>query len=863
MPASHPERFMRRFCVLASLLAALPAVGRAQQPTPDQARALLQSRPDLGARIRSYLANSGLTPDQVRARLNAAGYPAGLLDAYLGSSSAAGTGAQVDGQVLDALRALGFQSEEDRPLMAADSVAGRPGSQRRDLPTTSDSVPIFGLDVFHRVSTQFQPVVTGPVDPSYRLGPGDVLVLILTGDVELAHTLEVTREGFVVIPQVGQIYVSGLTLASLDNLLYTRLGRVYSGVRRGAGASTRFQVTVARLRTNQVFVIGDVARPGSYQVSSAGTVLTALYLAGGPTEKGSFRRVEIRRGGALVDSLDVYDYLLRGNAAHDVRLESGDVIFVPVHGPRVEVAGAVVRPAYYELARGETLRDLIAAAGGFDPAALRRRIQIERILPPAQRGTGGRDRVLIDLAESELGDSLAPGFPLVGGDRVKVFRIAERRRNVVTVQGDVWTAGPVGYTAGMRLSDAIRLAGGPQADVYLGQILITRLNPDSTRAQLRSAFRDSTGAVTVDLPLREDDQITVFSRTTFRPERYVVVTGAVKRPGRIRYREGMTLKDAVLEADGLTEDAWLAEAEIARLPADRAAGVLATTFRAPMDSTYVFDRGPDGKYDGPPGLPAPAGGAPETRLEPYDDVLVMRQPDWELQRTVTLTGQVRFPGRYALLTKSDRIRDLIQRAGGLTREAYPLGAGLFRRPPSSPTDLRLLGRLAAQADSGKPDSLSAYPDSLRLGTALAQRVGLDLSLALERPDARQNIVMQAGDSVDIPEFDPTVRILGAVNSPTRVLLQPGWDVDDYVAAAGGYSRMADRGRAYVVQPSGRLESVKRRFLLPDSKPKPKAGGTVFVPERDPSDKKDWAGFLGSVAQILASSVTILVVATKL
>ncbi len=854
---------MRLFLVLASLLAMLPGVGRAQQPTPDQARALLQSRPDLGARIRSYITNSGLTPDQVRSRLSAGGYPPGLLDTYLGSSSSAGTGGQVDDQVLDAMRALGFRNEEDRPLLAADSVAGRPGTPRRDLPATSDSVAIFGLDVFHRVSTQFQPVVTGPVDPSYRLGPGDVLVLILTGDVELAHTLEVTREGFIVIPQVGQIYVSGLTLASLETLLYTRLGRVYSGVRRGAGASTRFQVTVARLRTNQVFVIGDVARPGSYQVSSAGTVLTALYLAGGPTDKGSFRRVEIRRGGALIDTLDVYDYLLRGNAAHDIRLESGDVIFVPVHGARVEITGAVVRPAYYELASGETLRELIASAGGFDPAALRRRIQIERILPPAQRGPGGRDRVLIDLAESELSDSVAPGFPLLAGDRVKVFRIAERRRNVVTVEGNVWTVGPVGYTPDMRLSDAIRLAGGPKPDVFLGQILISRLNPDSTRAQLRSAFRDSTGAVTNDLPLQEDDQITVFARTTFRPERYVVVTGAVKRSGRIRYREGMTLKDAVLEADGLTEDAWLAEAEIARLPTDRTAGVLATSFRAPMDSSYLFDRGPDGKYDGPPGLPAPAGGAPETRLAPYDNVLVMRQPDWELQRTVTLTGQVKFPGRYALLTKTDRVRDLIQRAGGLTREAYPLGAGLYRRQPTSPDDIRLLGRLASQADSGQRDSLSVMADSLRLGTSLARRVGLDLSLALERPDARQNIVMQTGDSLDIPEFDPTVRILGAVNSPTTVLSQPGWNVDDYVAAAGGYSRLADKGRAYVVQPGGRLESVKRRFLLPDSKPKPRAGSTVFVPERDPNDRRDWAGFLGSVAQILASTVTILVVATKL
>ena len=327
--------------------------------------------------------------------------------------------------------------------------------------------------------------------------------------------------------------------------------------------------------------------------------------------------------------------------------------------------------------------------------------------------------------------------------------------------------------------------------------------------------------------------------------------------------EGMTLRDAVLEADGLTEDAWLAEAEVARLPTDRAAGRLATTFRAPMDSSYLFDRAPDGHYAGPPGLPARAGGAAETRLQPYDNVLVMRQPDWELQRTVTMTGQVKFPGRYALLTKTDRLRDLIQRAGGLTNEAYPLGAALFRRSAGSAAEQRLLGRLSGATDSTSlVDSLQSLEDSLRLGTVLAQRVGLDLTLALERPDARQNIVMQAGDSLDIPEFDPTIRVLGAVNAPTTLLQRPGWDVDDYVAAAGGYARLADKGRAYVVQPSGRLESVTRRFLLPDSKPKPQPGGTVFVPERDPTVRRDWAGLLGSIAQILASTVAIVVVATR-
>ncbi len=234
----------------------------------------------------------------------------------------------------------------------------------------------------------------------------------------------------------------------------------------------------------------------------------------------------------------------------------------------------------------------------------------------------------------------------------------------VTVKGNVWVEGEVGHTPGMKLSDAIRLAGGPKPDVYLDRILVTRVRDDSSMIQLRSSFRDSTGAVTDDIVLDEEDEIRVFSRSTFRAERYVAVVGAVRKPGRVPYREGMTVRDAVLLADGLTPDAWL------RRGGDRAARPRTPrrarwprTIRVPLDSTYVFGRRPGDTYAGPPGLPAPASGAPDTELQPYDNLLVMRQPGWELQRSVAITGQVRFPGRYSLLSKTDRVSDLLG-AGG-------------------------------------------------------------------------------------------------------------------------------------------------------------------------------------------------------
>ncbi len=613
--------------------------------------------------------------------------------------------------VLDAVRVLGIVSveEADSLYILTDSAQAVRDSLRADsLASDGLGLQVFGLSLFHRSTSLFIPALAGPVDVNYRLGPSDGLVLILTGDVELAHELTVTREGFVAIPQVGQLYVANLTLSELEDLLYARLGRVYSGVRRGAGATTRFSISVARLRAVQVFVAGDVARPGSFQLSAAGTAMTALYAAGGPTENGFFRRIEIRRAGQLADSLDLYDYLLRGDNRHDARLENGDVIFVPVRGTQVKLTGKVVRPAIYELAQDETLRDLIRAAGGFDAEALRRRVQVDRILPPAQRQPGGRDRVVIDLASDQFVDGFGPAFSLAPGDSVSVFAVADRRRNVITVVGNVWTPGAIGHSPGMRLSEAIRLAGGPKPDVYLGQLLVSRLQDDSTRLQLRSSFADSSGRVTDDLVLEEDDEITVFSRSAFRPLRYVVVTGAVRKPGRLPYREGMTLRDAILQLEGLTEDALLSEAEIARMPEDgqRTQGRVAQTLRVPLDSSYVFDRDLTGRYLGPPGRGAPASGARDVPLEPYDNVLIFRQPEWELQRTVVIEGQVRFPGRYALVTRTDRLVDLIQRAGGLSKEAYPTGVRFFRSSDRG-------GRIGIDLPEGARGSrLPGQPDPL-------------------------------------------------------------------------------------------------------------------------------------------------------
>ncbi len=822
------------------------------------------------------MVTSGMSADQIKARLRAEGYPENLLDAYLSGSTM--EAAPPSSTVLRAVQELGIADSLDLLNGVVDTLGTTAGTFRADsnilartqsyfrldtvrsrfardsvirLITSPDSgFVIFGLDIFRASTNQFQPNLGGPVDANYRFGPGDRFVLILTGDTEQSYPLDVTREGFVVVPQVGQIYVNNLTLRELEGVLRSRLGRAYSGLSMG---TTQFSVNVSRLRSNQVFVAGDVMRPGSYSVSSVGTALTALYAAGGPSINGSLRRIEVRRGGRTVDVLDVYDYLLRGDASHDVRLQNGDIVFVPVHGPRARLVGEIIRPATYEVKSGEGLPQLIEAAGGFTASAARRRVLVERIVAPSDREQTGRDRTTIDVSSEKLASGLGPPVPILNGDVVRVFPIADRVRNRISVRGNVFTPGPQGLRPGMKVADALRDAGGIKPDTYLGEVLITRLQSDSSRVQLRARLLDTTGVVLNDFALQEDDQINVYSLTAFRPTRYVAIAGHVNTPGRFPFREGMTVRDLVLLGGGVKEGASLREAEIARLPQDRSKGQTAVTIRVPLDSTYLFERRTGVAYSGPPGQSAPAAGMPDVTLEPYDNVLILRQESFEYQRTVVLSGQVRYPGAYALRSKREQLRELIERAGGLTDEAQSDGILFVRKGP---------GAYKINSDAAGSIRDTVVQDSLTRARATNGRIGIDLAEVLKNPRSRDNITLEDGDDITIPRYNPVIRVQGAVNAPANVTYVPGRDIFYYIGAAGGGARTADEKRAFVTQPSGKLESVRRRVLVSRSIPVPKAGAVVSVPERDPADKRDLTAIVGSISSVLASLIAIVAVVRR-
>jgi protein involved in polysaccharide export with SLBB domain len=715
-------------------------------PPPSQAQAALeqalQQNPALGTQIRNRLLQSGMSPEQVRARLQAAGYPPTLLDAFMGGDTLSGTSTRISVDQVAAIQALGLAPISVNLVnLPIDTGFIRAVRAARARPESATQV--FGVDAFRRTTTQFLPLLSGPVPPDYKLGSGDQLVLIMTGDVEVSHSLSVTREGFILIPQVGQVFVSNLTLDQLRSVLYTRLSRVYSGVRR-ANPTTHFDVSVANVRANQVYVTGEANQPGAYQISSLGTALTALYAAGGVTDRADVRQVLIRRNGQVVDTLDLYDYLLSGDTHSDKRLETGDVVFVPAHGMRAQVTGAVSRPAIYAIKHGEHLSDVLHAAGGFRPDAALTRVTIFRFLPIAERRQPPLARGAIDIA-------LAPA--------------------------------------------------------------------DSGNAAI--------GSVAVPTVTLEDgDSIVVDSLPPLSAQYTVGIAGMVNKPGVFPWRPGMTLRDLMLLARGPKIGAYLKEAEVARLPTDRSAGQLATTVRVSLDSTYLIDRDSLGRYIGPPGLPFAASGAAEVPLEPFDNVLVLRQPDFDYQRTVTVLGEIRYPGVYSLQTKNDRLSEVIARAGGLTAQAYPDGIRFVR----------------TQNDVG--------------------RINVDLIRALHETSGSANLVLQPGDSIYLPEYQPSVKVSGAVNSPGSVLWRRGADLSYYLSAAGGFAQRADKGGVSVRFANGEVRTRGHGLFHGDPKPGP--GSEVFVPAEDPTaHKTDYVALLGAIAQILASALTIAVVTTKL
>jgi len=658
----------------------------------------------------------------------------------------------------------------------------------------------FGFDIFAYPASTFEPVLNMATPPTYALGPGDEIVITVWGETKLYHQLDVNREGNVIVPDVGPVSANGQTIEQFRERLLRRMSEVYSGLNNGRpGANTFLDVSLGKLRTIQVFVLGLVKQPGGYTLSSMSTVLHALYLAGGPTVEGGLRNIGIVRAGRKNMTADLYEYLVTGNRTGDVRLQDGDVVYVYAAAKRVAIIGNVVRPAIYELGEKETLKDLLEMGGGTRFNTDFRRVHIERVVPFDQRDKYPQGMLDIDVSFRSLSEFRNASTPLEDGDIVSVYRMTTLPENRVFITGSVNKPGPFAYRSGMRISDLIADADSLARGTFMDRGLLFRMLPNLRRQTMSFSVQGVMENHPGDnLELANEDSVVLFREKEFRPVRSVAISGAVAVPNYYTRHEGMTVHDLVLVAGGLMEDAASTGWEISRIDTTEL-GVYTRVIKLNEPFDYSSDAG-----------------AGRVELRDFDYVFVPSDPKFTVQKFVDIGGYVMYPGPYPIRYEGERLADIIQRAGGLRPGAYLEGSRFYRR--------------------------GGYADSIQTG-----QIPIDFRKAVGDPNSRDNVVLYENDSIYISYFEDVVRVFGEVFVPSAILYKEGEDEDYYIEQAGGLKDEADESRIYVMLPGGK--KWEKGDILP--------GSAVYVPKRVEKEDKTLP-VLRDLATILASLAAITI-----
>lgn len=686
-----------------------------------------------------------------------------------------------------------------------DSIAGF--TERIRLMKIEPVKP-FGYNIFKYPAKTFEPVATVPTPSTYIVGAGDEISISVWGDMKLNHQLTVNREGNLVIPDVGPVYVNGLTIQQVREKLLNRMTEVYASLRGGKRGATSFlEVSLGKLRTIQVFVLGEVKKPGGYSLSSLSTILHALYLSNGPTINGSLRSINLIRGGKIVAQLDFYDYALKGNRSNDVTLQDGDVVFVPVVGKRVAIVGSVIRPAIYELKEGEKLSDLYNFCGGLQVDAYASRIHIERLSTPDKRKMIDSDILDIDISFNTAKDFQESNFTLENGDIIRVFSMTDYRVNRVVILGNVNKPGTYALTEGMRVKDLIMKADSFARNTFQERATLLRRLPNLRRKVI--GFNPSKallGDIVENLLLQNEDSIFIYKEQDLFPEHKTAIYGAVKEQGEYPRYEGMTVADLVMLAKGLREDANFEGWELARVDTS-SIGSYSKTIRFNVNVNYWDDSVCNNLI-----------------LKDFDIVVVPVNPKFSRPNYVIVGGYCAYPGYYILSSENERLTDIIERAGGIRPEAYLAGGQLFRK----------------------------INDTLRL-------VPLDFVDILNNKESLGNIKLMPGDSLYIPRTTNVVQVSGEVLAPAAILYKKGASLAYYLEQAGGLKEDADAEKIVVTLPNGRIWK-ESWFFLPN--PDISSGSTIYVPKKiEKEDKtlpiiRDWATIMASIATMMVAIIQV-------
>ncbi len=657
---------------------------------------------------------------------------------------------------------------------------------------------IFGMSFFSNENLSFEPGLNIATPKDYMIGPGDQIIIDVWGASEQTYQLDVSPEGVIKIPSLGLIYLNGLSVERAEARIKSRLKSIYSTL----GNNTFAQISLGQIRTISVNVIGEVKRPGTYAMSSFATAFNALYNAGGPTETGSLRDIQVFRGGQKVEVLDAYQFLIYGEG-QNIMLQDNDVVLVRPYQNRVGMDGEVKRPAFYELMPEETLQQAIDFAGGFSSDAYKGSISLRRNLANAK----ALQTVKMDDFES---------FTLQGGDFVEVGKITNQFTNRVRIEGAVNHPGEFELKEDMMLSDLLEMSEGFRGDAFMGRGVIIRQNKDFTLSSI--AFEPSAlVASTYDLELQNEDQVKIQSIFDLKEAYNVTIQGEVQKPGNYPFVKGMTVENLIYLANGFKETAAKSFVEVARRVTKEEQGtdISAEVFNFPISEALKLNES-----------------GSDFTLLPFDLVVIRKSPFYEKQGMIEIEGEVKFPGKYALKKKDERISDVLRRAGDLSNYAYPKGATLIRRTEYFVTDEEG-GDEAARIRRQELQSLFER-DTVISGNESAfktqESIGIQLEEILNNPGSKYDLILKEGDIISIPRELQTVRIRGEVLYPSTVRFDEASSFSQIISQAGGFSDQAKKAKAYVVYANGSAERT-RRFLWFKDYPKLEPGAEIIIPEK--------------------------------
>ena len=692
------------------------------------------------------------------------------------------------------------QTQEDNSTMLDEKPQAQEVAQQ-------DAV--FGRNIFNTRNLTFEPNVNIATPPNYRLGPGDEVVIDIWGASQNTIRQQISPDGTINLEQLGPVFLSGMTVDRAQQYLTGELRKIYSD------QSNQIRVTLGNTRTIQINVMGEVIQPGTYALSAFSTVFHALYRAGGVSNIGSLRNVKVSRGGKIVATVDVYQFIMQGKTRDDIRLEEGDVIIVPAYDALVQITGNVKRPMRYEMKKDETLSTLLKYAGGFTSDAYTKSLRIVR-----QNGKEYQVNTVDDTDYSVC--------KMHDGDVVTAEAILDRFTNKLEVRGAVYRPGI--YELGGKLNtvrELVEKADGLMADAFTGRAVLYRERENKTREVKQIDIRAIMEGTQPDIPLQKNDVLYIPSIHDLEDLGNVQIFGEVAHPGDYPYADNMTLEDLVITAGGLRESASVVRVDVAR----RIKDPKSTESSATIGQTFSFGLKDGFVVDGEPGF----------TLQPYDQVFVRRSPGYSAQQNVTVNGEVLYGGTYALTSKSERISSIIAKAGGATPFAYVKGAKLTR--VANEEEIK---RMQDVVNLLRRQVSEEMMDSLGITVQRTFTVGIDLEAALANPGSDADIVLREGDVISVPEYNNTVKIDGAVMMPNTVSFKKGESVKYYISQAGGYGQNAKKSKKFIIYMNGQIAEVKG-----SGKSQIEPGCEIIVPSKR---KKQFN--LGNVVG-LASSITSL------